>query len=134
MPVEYKARLMLVDTKEKAEAIIAELKKGADFAKLAARDSKDPSGKQGGDLGWFNLQSMVKPFSDAVAKLKKGETTQAPVETQYGWHVIQLEDTRSPTVPAYEDVKPQVEQLTQRKKVQAYLDQLRKNAKIQITE
>ena len=77
---------------------------------------------------------MVKPFSDAVATLKKGETTQAPVETQYGWHVIQLEDTRSPTVPAYEDVKPQVEQLTQRKKVQAYLDQLRKNAKIQITE
>ena len=134
MPVEYKARHILVDTKEKAEAIIAELKKGADFAKLAARDSKDPSGKQGGDLGWFNLQSMVKPFSDAVAKLKKGETTQAPVETQYGWHVIQLEDTRSPTVPAYEDVKPQVEQLTQRKKVQAYLDQLRKNAKIQITE
>jgi peptidyl-prolyl cis-trans isomerase C len=134
MPVEYKARHILVDSKEKADAIIAELKAGADFAKLAARDSKDPSGKQGGELGWFNLQAMVKPFSDAVAKLKKGETTQTPVQTQYGWHVIQLEDTRTPTVPAYEDVKQQVEQLTQRKKVQAYLDQLRKTAKIQITE
>ncbi len=134
LPMEYKARHILVDTKEKAEAIIAELKAGADFAKLAQKDSKDPSGKQGGDLGWFSLQSMVKPFSDAVAALKKGETTQTPVQTQYGWHVIQLEDTRTPTIPAYEDVKQQVEQLTQRKKVQDYLDQLRKTAKIQITK
>lgn len=134
LPMEYKARHILVDTKEKADAIIAELKAGADFAKLAAKDSKDPSGKQGGDLGWFSLQSMVKPFADAVAALKKGETTQTPVQTQYGWHVIQLEDTRTPTIPAYEDVKQQVEQLTQRKKVQDYLDQLRKTAKIQITK
>jgi peptidyl-prolyl cis-trans isomerase C len=133
MPMEYKARHILVDSKEKAEGIIKELAAGADFAKLAARDSKDPSGKSGGDLGWFNPQSMVKPFADAVAALKKGETTQQPVQTQYGWHVIQLEDTRTPTVPAFEDVKPQVEQLTQRKKLQAYLDELRKTAKIQKT-
>jgi peptidyl-prolyl cis-trans isomerase C len=133
MPVEYKASHILVDTKEKAEAIIKQLEGGADFAKLAAQDSKDPSGKNGGDLGWFNPQSMVKPFADAVAALKKGETTKQPVQTQYGWHVIRLEDTRTPTVPAFEDVKQQVEQLAQRKKLQAYLDELRKTAKIQKT-
>ena len=133
MPMEYKARHILVDTKEKAEAIIKQLEAGADFAKLAAQDSKDPSGKNGGDLGWFNPQSMVKPFADAVAALKKGEITKQPVQTQYGWHVIQLEDTRSPNVPAFDDVKQQVETLTQRKKLQAYLDELRKTAKIQKT-
>jgi peptidyl-prolyl cis-trans isomerase C len=134
MPMEYKARHILVDTKEKAEAIIKQLDAGADFAKLAAQDSKDPSGKNGGDLGWFNPQSMVKPFADAVMALKKGETTQQPVQTQYGWHVIQLEDTRTPTVPAFDEVKQQVETLTQRKKLQAYLDELRKTAKIQKTK
>jgi peptidyl-prolyl cis-trans isomerase C len=134
MPMEYKAQHILVDTKEEAEAIIKELDAGADFAKLAAKDSKDPSGKNGGDLGWFSLQSMVKPFSDAVAALKKDEITQQPVETQYGWHVIRLEDTRTPTIPAFEDVKQQVEQMTQRKKVEAYLEELRKTAKIQKTE
>jgi len=134
VPLEYKAQHILVDTKEKAEEIIKELEAGADFDKLAARDSKDPSGKNGGDLGWFNLQTMVKPFSDAVAALKKGEITKQPVETQYGWHVIKLEDTRTPTIPAFEDVKPQVEQMTQRKKIEAYLDELRKSAKIQKTE
>ena len=87
----------------------------------------------GGDLGWFSLQSMVKPFSDAVAALKKGEITQQPVQTQYGWHVIQLEDTRSPTAPAFDDVKQQVKTLAERKKLQAYLDELRKTAKIQKT-
>ncbi len=133
MPMEYKARHILVDTKEKAEAIIKQLEAGADFAKLAAQDSKDPSGKNGGDLGWFNPQSMVKPFADAVMALKKGETTKQPVQTQYGWHVIQLEDTRTPTVPAFDEVKQQVETLTQRKKLQAYLDELRKTAKIQKT-
>lgn len=134
VPMEYKAQHILVDTKEQAEAIIKELDAGGDFAKLAAKDSKDPSGKNGGDLGWFSLQSMVKPFSDAVAALKKGEITQQPVETQYGWHVIRLEDTRAPTIPEFEDVKEQVEQMTQRKKVEAYLEELRKSAKIQKTE
>ncbi len=133
LPMEYKARHILVDSKEQAEAIIKQLDAGADFAKLAAKDSKDPSGKNGGDLGWFSLQSMVKPFSDAVAALKKGEITQQPVQTQYGWHVIQLEDTRAPTAPAFDDVKQQVKTLAERKKLQAYLDELRKTAKIQKT-
>lgn len=134
MPMEYKAQHILVDTKEQAEAIIKQLDAGGDFAKLAEKDSKDPSGKNGGDLGWFSLQSMVKPFADAVAALKKGEITQQPVQTQYGWHVIRLEDTRTPTPPAFDDVKQQVETMTQRKKLQAYLEELRKTAKIQKTE
>jgi peptidyl-prolyl cis-trans isomerase C len=133
MPKEYKARHILVDTKEKAEAIIKELAAGGDFAKIAAKESKDSSGKNGGDLGWFTLQTMVKPFADAVAALQKGQTTQQPVQSQFGWHVINLEDIRTPQAPAFEDVKSQVEMMSQRKKLQGYLDELRKTAKIQKT-
>jgi peptidyl-prolyl cis-trans isomerase C len=134
MPKEYKARHILVDSKEKAEAIIKELAAGGDFAKIASKESKDAgSGKKGGDLGWFTAQSMVKPFADAVAGMQKGQTTQQPVQSEFGWHVINLEDIRTPAAPAYEDVKQQVEMLSQRKKLQAYLDELRKTAKIQIT-
>jgi len=134
MPKEYKARHILVDSKEKAEAIIKQLDAGGDFAKIAAKESKDAgSGKNGGDLGWFTAQSMVKPFADAVAGMQKGQTTQQPVQSEFGWHVINLEDIRTPAAPAYEEVKQQVEVLSQRKKLQAYLDELRKTAKIQIT-
>jgi peptidyl-prolyl cis-trans isomerase C len=134
MPKEYKARHILVEKKETAEKLISDLQAGGDFAKLAKAQSKDPgSAANGGDLGWFAGQSMVKPFSDALATLEKGKITTTPVETQYGWHVIQLEDTRSPEAPAFEDVKQQVEVLTQRKKLQDYLDELRKTAKIQKT-
>lgn len=131
MPKEYKARHILVEKKETAESIIRELQAGGDFAKLAASESKDASGKNGGDLGWFSLQSMVKPFADAVAALEKGKTTEQPVQTEFGWHVIQLEDVRSGEAPKFEDVKPQVEMFAQRKKLQAYLDELRKTAQVQ---
>lgn len=132
MPKEYKARHILVEKKETAESIIRELDAGGDFAKLAKSESKDPgSAANGGDLGWFPAQSMVKPFSDALATLEKGATTKSPVQTQYGWHVIQLEDTRAPEAPAFDDVKEQVKMLAQRKNLQAYLDELRKTAKIQ---
>ena len=132
MPKEYKARHILVESKELAESIIRELAAGGDFAKLAKSESKDPgSAKNGGDLGWFSASSMVKPFSDAVAALQKGAVTQMPVQTQYGWHVIQLEDVRSPEPPKFEDVHKQVEMIAQRKKLQTYLDELRKTAKIQ---
>lgn len=132
MPKEYKARHILVESKETAESIIRELSAGGDFAKLAKSESKDPgSAKAGGDLGWFSGSSMVKPFSDAVAALQKGETTKTPVQTQYGWHVIQLEDVRTPEPPKFEDVRKQVEMIAQRKKLQAYLDELRKTAKVQ---
>jgi peptidyl-prolyl cis-trans isomerase C len=135
MPKEYKARHILVESKEKADEIIKQLAAGGDFAKIAGKESKDAgSGKNGGDLGWFTAQSMVKPFADAVAGMEKGQTTQQPVQSEFGWHVINLEDVRSPAAPAYDEVKQQVELLSQRKKLQAYLDELRKTAKIQITE
>ena len=132
MPKEYKARHILVETKEIADSLIRDLQAGGDFAKLAKEESKDPgSAKNGGDLGWFSATSMVKPFSDALATLQKGEITKAPVQTQYGWHVIKLEDVRTPEPPAFDTVKKQVEMITQRKKLQAYLDELRKTAQIQ---
>ncbi len=132
MPKEYKARHILVESKELAESVIRELSAGGDFAKLAKSESKDPgSAKQGGDLGWFAATAMVKPFSDAVATLQKGEITKTPVQTEYGWHVIQLEDSRAQEAPPFEQVKQQVESMVQRKKLQTYLDELRKTAKIQ---
>jgi len=131
MPKEYKARHILVDTQESAEKIIAKLNDGGDFAKLAAAESKDSSAKNGGDLGWFSPQTMVKPFADAVTALEKGTYTKAPVQSEFGWHVILLEDLRSPEVPEFEQVKPQVEMFTQRKKLQTYLDELRAAGQIQ---
>jgi peptidyl-prolyl cis-trans isomerase C len=132
MPKEYKARHILVEKKETAESIIRELEAGGDFAKLAVAESKDPgSAKNGGDLGWFSAQTMVKPFADAVATMQKGETSKVPVQSEFGFHVIRLEDTRSAEVPEFEQVKPQVEMFTQRKKLQEYLEGLRKTAKIQ---
>jgi len=133
MPKEYKARHILVDKDQKAtaESVIRELKAGGDFAKLAAAESKDPSGKSGGDLGWFAPQTMVKPFADAVTALEKGKFTEQPVESEFGWHVILLEDVRSAEAPPFDQVKPQVEMFVQRKKLQEYLDGLRKTATIQ---
>lgn len=131
MPKEYKARHILVEQKETAESIIRELQAGGDFAKLAEKESKDSSGKSGGDLGWFSLQTMVKPFADAVAALEKGKYTTEPVQSEFGFHVILLEDVRSPEVPEFEQVKPQVEMFAQRKKLQGYIDGLREAAKIQ---
>jgi peptidyl-prolyl cis-trans isomerase C len=131
MPKEYKARHILVDAKESADAIIGKLQAGGDFAKLAAAESKDSSASNGGDLGWFSPQTMVKPFADAVTTLEKGKFTQEPVQSEFGWHVILLEDVRSPEVPDFEQVKPQVEMFTQRKKLQAHLEELRKAASVQ---
>lgn len=128
IPLEYKARHILVDDKAKAEALIARLKAGADFAKLARENSKDGSAKQGGDLGWFSPQSMVKPFADATMALKEGAITETPVQTQFGWHVIQLEATRKPPVPTLDEVKDRLRNMVQAKQVQAYIDELRKAA------
>lgn len=133
MPGEYKASHILVKTKEEADAIIAQLKSGKDFAELAKKNSIDPgSGKNGGDLGWFSPTSMVKEFSDAVAKLKVGEMTDTPVQSQFGFHIIKLEDTRKPNPPALADVKPQVENLVKNKRVEKYLEDLRKTAKVEV--
>jgi peptidyl-prolyl cis-trans isomerase C len=127
---EYKARHILLETEAEANEVIAQLDKGTDFAELAKEKSKGPTGKQGGDLGWFSPARMVKPFSDAVATLEKGNYTEKPVQTQFGWHVILLEDTRDLTPPAFDQVKDQLQPGLQKQRVDQYLDELRKTAKI----
>ncbi len=132
MPKEYRARHILVEDKATADQIIKDLAAGGDFAKIAQAKSTDKgSAAKGGDLDWFGLDSMVKPFSDAVSKLEKGKYTQEPVQSQFGWHVIRLEDVRSGEAPAFNDVKEQVRNLVQRKHLQEYLAELRKNAKVE---
>lgn len=131
MPREYHARHILVEDKAVADEVTKSLKGGADFAKLAEQKSKDSSNKSGGDLGWFTLDTMVKPFADAVASLQPGQTTETPVQSQFGWHVIRLEESRAASPPAFDDVKDRVKVLVQRKRLQSYLDELRKTAKIE---
>lgn len=128
IPLEYKARHILVDDKARADALIAKLKGGADFAKLAKENSKDGSAQQGGDLGWFQPQSMVQPFADATVALKPGTYTEVPVQTQFGWHVILLEETRKPAVPPLEEVKDRLRGMAQNRQVQTYMEELRKAA------
>lgn len=131
MPREYHARHILVDDKAAADAITAELKGGADFTKLAKEKSKDSSKESGGDLGWFTLDTMVKPFADAVTKLQPGQLTDQPVQSQFGWHVIKLEESRAPAPPSFDEVKERVRNIVQRKRLQSYLEELRKGAKIE---
>ena len=127
---EYHARHILVASKDQADAIIKRLKAGGKFEDIAKAQSIDGSKTQGGDLGWFTLARMVKPFADAVKGLKKGETTPEPVQTQFGWHVIQLIDTRPLTPPPFDQVKEQITNRVIQKKLQAYVAELRKTAKI----
>ena len=132
MPKEYRARHILVASKETAESAIRELKAGGDFAKLAQKESTDEaSAAKGGELDWFRLDHMVKPFSDAVRGLDKGQMTEQPVQSEFGWHVIRLEDVRSPAAPAFDEVKERVDQIVQRKKLQAHFEELRKTANVQ---
>lgn len=131
MPHEYHARHILVEDKDKADAVIKELKGGADFVKVAEQKSKDSSAKSGGDLGWFTLDTMVPEFGKAVSKMQPGTLSQEPVHSQFGWHVIKLEESRAPAAPEFDSVKDRVRVLVQRKKLQKYLDDLRKNAKIE---
>jgi peptidyl-prolyl cis-trans isomerase C len=128
---EYRARHILVEKEEDAKGIIAKLKGGAKFEEMA-KQSKDPgSAANGGDLDWASPASYVKPFSDAMVGLQKGQITETPVKTQFGYHVIKLEDVRAAKIPAMEEVKPQIAESLQQKKLQAYQEDLRKKAKIQ---
>ena len=128
---EYHARHILVDKEDEAKAIITKLKGGAKFEELA-KQSKDPgSAGNGGDLDWASPSSFVKPFSDAMVALQKGQITETPVKTQYGYHVIKLEDVRTAKLPTLEEVKPQIAESLQQKKLQAFQEDLRKKAKIQ---
>jgi peptidyl-prolyl cis-trans isomerase C len=128
---EYHARHILVASKEKAEQLIKKLKGGAKFEDVAKAESTDNSKTSGGDLGWFTATRMVKPFADAVKGLKKGETTPEPVQTQYGWHIIKLEETREVTPPPFEQVKAQVSKNLIQKKLVAYVEEMKKTAKIE---
>jgi peptidyl-prolyl cis-trans isomerase C len=128
---EYHARHILVEKEDEAKAIIAKLKGGAKFEELA-KQSKDPgSASNGGDLDWASPASFVKPFSDAMVGLEKGKITETPVKTQFGYHVIKLEDVRAAKVPTLEEIKPQIAESLQQKKLQAYQQELRTKAKVQ---
>ncbi|HQR60187.1 MAG TPA: peptidylprolyl isomerase [Methylophilaceae bacterium] len=128
---EYNARHILVKTEQEAKDIIAQLAKGADFAKLAREKSQDPGSKdKGGELDWFSPARMVKPFSDAVVGMKKGEYTKTPVQTQYGWHVIKLVDVRNTQPPAYEKVKDGIQKELQQRQIEKMVSDLRAKAKI----
>ncbi|WP_293776141.1 peptidylprolyl isomerase [uncultured Oxalicibacterium sp.] len=127
---EYHARHILVETEDEAKAIIAKLKGGAKFEDLA-KQSKDPgSAANGGDLDWAAPSAFVKPFSDAMVSLKKGQLLETPVKTQFGYHVIRLDDVRTAKIPTLEEVKPQIAESLQQKKLQAYQQQLRAKAVI----
>ena len=127
---EYKARHILVDKEADAKEIIAQLKKGAKFEKLAEK-SKDPSKSAGGDLGWSPASAYVKPFADAMVALKKGEYTKEPVQSQFGWHVIRLDDIRSMPAPPLEQIKPQLAQHMQQQMVEKAITDLRAKAKVE---
>jgi len=129
---EYKARHILVEKEEQAKAIIASLKKGGKFDEIAKKQSKDPgSGAKGGDLDWANPASFVKEFSEAMVALKKGQTTETAVKTQFGYHIIRLDDVRDAQLPKLEEVRPQILQQLQTNKLAEFQQSLRDKAKIE---
>lgn len=129
---EYKARHILVKTEDEGKAIIKELADGKDFAELAKEKSTGPSGPSGGDLGWFKPQRMVKPFAEAVAKMEPGKVTAAPVETQFGWHVIKLEEQRKVKLPEIDNMKQQLKRQLEQAKMLEYMEKLRADADVKV--
>jgi len=128
---EFRARHILVEKEDEAKDIIERLKKGEKFEDLA-KLSKDPGSRdRGGDLDWAAPGNFVKPFSDAMTKLEKGKYTETPVQTQFGWHVIRLDDTRTTQFPPYDQVKPQIVNLMQEQAIQGLVAELRSKAKIE---
>ena len=128
--VEYRARHILVEGEEDAKALIAQIKGGAKFEDLAKAKSKDPgSGENGGDLDFAKPESYVPEFGAAMTKLKKGEMTEAPIKTQFGWHIIKLDDTREAQFPEFDAVKAQIQQRLAQTKLQKFQDDMRKGAK-----
>lgn len=129
---EYKARHILVDKEADAKAIIASLKKGGKFEDIAKKQSKDAgSGAKGGDLDWSNPASYVPEFSAAMLKLAKGQLTDTPVKSQFGYHIIRVDDIRAAQLPSFEEVKPQIAKQMQQQKLTAFQDELRKKAKVE---
>jgi len=130
---EYSAAHILVDTEEKAREIKVQLDGGADFGTLAEQSSTGPSGPNKGDLGWFSADQMVKPFADAVSAMEKGQISD-PVQTEFGWHVIKLNDTRLREAPALDEVRDQISQMVLRDKVQAEIERLTSEATVEKVE
>ena len=129
---EFKARHILVEKEADAKAIIASIKKGGKFEDIAKKQSKDPgSGANGGDLDWANPGSYVPEFSQAMLKLNKGQMTDVPVKTQFGYHIIRVDDTREAKIPAFEELKPQIAQQIEQQRLGAYQQALREKAKVE---
>jgi peptidyl-prolyl cis-trans isomerase C len=129
---EYHLHHILVDNEQQAKDLIAKIKAGASFEDLAKQFSKDPgSGKNGGDLDWSDPKAYVPEFANAATHLQKGQMTDTPVHTQFGWHIIRVDDVRNVTPPPLEQVRPQIVQQIQQEKLQAFEEGLRKNAKVQ---
>ena len=129
---EYRARHILVEKEDEAKALIADLKKGAKFEDLAKKASKDPgSGANGGDLDWANAASYVPEFSNAMVKLDKGQMTDAPVKSQFGFHIIRVDDVREAQLPKLDEVKPQISQQLTQSKLGKFQEDLRAKAKVQ---
>jgi peptidyl-prolyl cis-trans isomerase C len=129
---EYRARHILVNGEDEAKEIIKQIKNGGSFEKLAEEKSKDPGSKgRGGDLDWSPASRYVKPFGDALVRLKKGQLTDPPVQTDFGWHVIRLDDERVARMPTFVEVKPTLERQLQNQMVQKVLADLRAKAKIE---
>jgi len=130
-PKEYKARHILVATIDEAKGLITEIENGADFSKLAKEKSTDTgSAKNGGDLGWFNGQNMVASFAQAVAGMKKGELNKTPIQSQFGWHIIMLDDQRDTPAPKFDEIKQDIEKLLIKDQLNKYLTNLNSKAAI----
>ena len=130
---QYKARHILVKAEDEASALIEQLKGGADFAELAKEHSTGPTGPNGGDLGWFDANTMVPPFADAVKAMTPGTFTEAPVQTRFGWHVILLEDSRENEAPGLDAVRDRMQNTVEQQKVEAYIASLREKATVDLT-
>jgi peptidyl-prolyl cis-trans isomerase C len=129
---EYRARHILVEKEDEAKAIIKAIKGGAKFEDIAKKSSKDPgSGANGGDLDWANAASYVTEFSEAMIKLDKGQMTEEPVKSQFGWHIIRVDDVRQAKLPPFEELKPQIAQQMQQQKLAEFQKNLREKAKVE---
>ena len=129
---EYKVRHILVEKEDEAKNLIAQIRKGGNFEKLASEHSKDPGSKpRGGDLDWAPAERYVKPFADAVTRLKKGAMTDVPVQTDFGYHIIRVDDERATKIPSFDEAKQQLQQLVQQQTVQKAISDLRSKAKVE---
>ncbi|MGP1254956.1 MAG: peptidylprolyl isomerase [Kiloniellales bacterium] len=133
-PEQVRARHILVESESEAQEIIGQLDGGADFAELAREKSTGPTGENGGDLGYFERGQMVAPFAEAAFGLEPGSYTETPVQTQFGWHVILVEDKRTGEPPSFEELQPQLRQELEQEAIQTHLTELRNSADIEVVE